>query len=378
MNPTSIGVVEPKTFRTSDTLSLENGDSLAGFELVYETYGKLNKDHSNAVLICHALSGHHHAAGYHDLDNPRSIGWWDNCIGPGKPIDTNQFFVVALNNLGGCHGSTGPTTINPATNKPFGSDFPGVTVKDWVSSQAMLSDHLEIESWCSVIGGSLGGMQALQWAIDHPNRVKSAALIACAPFLSAQNIAFNEIARNAILTDSNYHQGGYLVEKESPAQGLGTARMLGHVTYLSEEGMTAKFGAVESPSDMSADHDVVGEVSSYLQYNGQKFANMFDANTYLLMTHALDQFNPAAEFGNDLIQAFNKTSTRFFVVSFTTDWRFPPERSREIVDAIVAAGRDASYVNVESIYGHDSFLLEIPRYHSVFRSYMNSMAREIS
>lgn len=373
----SVGVVVPNSFKYGDRLELECGETLEEIELVYETYGQLNESHSNAVLICHALSGHHHAAGLHHADNPRSIGWWDNCIGPGKPIDTSKFFVVSLNNLGGCHGSTGPTSNNPSTGKPYGAQFPRVSVKDWVKTQALLADHLGISKFAVVIGGSLGGMQALQWSIDYADRINHAILIACAPFLSAQNIAFNEIARHSIQADRNYHDGNYLELGQRPDKGIGTARMLGHVTYLSEEGMTAKFGAIESQAQAIHSQDVVSEVSSYLQYNGEKFANIFDANTYLLMTHALDQFNPAGEFGNNLVEAINQTQAKFLVLSFTSDWRFPSERSREIVDAIVAAGRNVSYVDIESIYGHDSFLLEIPRYHDTLRTYFNEVAERV-
>ena len=372
--PDSAGLVKPQVAEFNTPLKLENGGELTAFSLLYETYGALNEDRSNAVLICHALSGHHHAAGYHEVNERASLGWWDNCIGPGKPIDTRRFFVVALNNLGGCHGSTGPNTINPETGEPYGADFPQVTVKDWVDTQALFADFLGIESFAAVIGGSLGGMQAMQWAIDYPSRIKNALLIACAPNLSAQNIAFNEIARQAIQTDQYFLKGRYLDSNQIPADGLGTARMLGHVTYLSAEGMAEKFGEEVGQSPQGDIRDVVGEVTSYLQYNGQKFANAFDANTYLIMTHALDQFAPARRFDNDLTRALESATARFFVVSFSTDWRFAPERSREIVDALIAAGRDVSYAEVESISGHDSFLLPIPRYHSILTAYMNHIA----
>ena len=374
----SVGVVEPHVLHFNTPINLENGKSLESFSLFYETYGTLNEARSNAVLVCHALSGHHHAAGYHDPNDRRTLGWWDNCIGPGKPIDTDHFFVISLNNLGGCHGSTGPTTENPSTNQPYGADFPQVTVKDWVASQALFADRLGIESFAAIIGGSLGGMQAMQWAIDYPDRVKNALLIACAPNLSAQNIAFNEIARQAITTDRNFLEGRYLDSQQTPADGLGTARMLGHVTYLSAEGMAKKFGAQETDEEEQDEHDVVGEVTSYLQYNGQKFAHAFDANTYLIMTHALDQFAPASTFDNDLIAAFRTALARFFVISFSTDWRFSPERSREIVDALIAAGRNVSYAEVESISGHDSFLLPIPRYHGILSAYMKNIAANIA
>lgn len=373
----SVGVVTPQQFDFDAPFTLECGAELPSFRLMYETYGELNAARSNAVLICHALSGHHHAAGYHDPDDRRTLGWWDNCIGPGKPIDTDEFFVIALNNLGGCHGSTGPTTIHPDRDEPYGSDFPQVTVIDWVNSQARFADFLEIERFAAIVGGSLGGMQAMQWAIDHPSRVANALLIACAPNLSAQNIAFNEIARQAIQTDRNFHEGRYLDAQSIPADGLGTARMLGHVTYLSAEGMNEKFGSDDRDSDAAAIHDVVDEVTSYLQYNGQKFANMFDANTYLLMTHALDMFDPARASEGDLAEALRRVAARLLVVSFSTDWRFAPERSREIVDAAIAAGCDVSYADIESIAGHDSFLLEIPRYHRILSAYMKQIAADL-
>ena len=374
----SVGVVTPQRAEFNEPFAMENGATLPSFQLMYETYGELNADRTNAVLICHALSGHHHAAGYHDPDDRRTLGWWDNCIGPGKPIDTNDFFVVALNNIGGCHGSTGPTSNNPEINEPYGSDFPQVTVGDWVNSQVRFADYLGIDSFAAVIGGSLGGMQAMQWAIDYPNRVRNALLIACAPNLSAQNIAFNEIARQAILKDRNFNEGRYLAAAAKPMDGLGTARMLGHVTYLSADGMDLKFGG-DAKSDEATDYyDVVGEVTSYLQYNGEKFAGMFDANTYLLMTHALDKFDPARSFDNDLVVALKNATARFLVVSFTTDWRFAPERSREIVDALISAGCDVSYADIESLSGHDSFLLEIPRYHRILTSYMKQIAEGLA
>lgn len=374
----SVGVVAPRCAEFDEPFTMENGATLPSFQLMFETYGELNADRSNAVLVCHALSGHHHAAGLHDPDDRRTLGWWDNCIGPGKPIDTDDFFVVALNNIGGCHGSTGPTSNNPEINEPYGADFPQVTVGDWVNSQARFADYLGIDSFAAVIGGSLGGMQAMQWAIDYPERVRNALLIACAPNLSAQNIAFNEIARQAILKDRNFNEGRYLAEASKPMDGLGTARMLGHVTYLSADGMDLKFGGEANTDETSDYYDVVGEVTSYLQYNGQKFAGMFDANTYLLMTHALDMFDPARSFDNDLVAALKNATARFLVVSFSTDWRFAPERSREIVDALISAGCDVSYADIESLSGHDSFLLEIPRYHRILTSYMKQIAEGLA
>ena len=308
---------------------MQCGIELPGFELVYETYGGLNSARSNAILICHALSGHHHAAGYHSEDESRA-GWWDNCIGPGKPIDTNRFHVVSLNNVGGCHGSTGPRSVNPATGKPFGSDFPTITVRDWVETQALLADHLGIERFAAIIGGSLGGMQAMQWSIDHPERVANAVLIACASHLSAQNIAFNEIARLAIKIGT---ANGERVE-DAVAKGLGLARMIGHVTYLSADSMGDKFGREIKSGNIDQASDVQFQVESYLHYQGERFSREFDPNTYLLITRVLDYFDPAREFDGDLVETLRQATARFLVVSFTSDWRFSPERSDEIVDAL--------------------------------------------
>ena len=372
--PNSVGIVTPQK-RSFGALDLQCGVRLPEFELVYETYGELNADRSNAVLICHALSGSHHAAGYH-AETDRRPGWWDVCIGPGKPIDTDRFFVVSLNNLGGCHGSTGPRSINPARGEPYGPNFPNVTVKDWVRSQAMLADALGIDAFAAVIGGSLGGMQAMQWAIDLPERIRHALLIACAPKLSAQNIAFNEIARQAILTDPDYRDGEYVKADANPDRGLMLARMLGHVTYLSDDSMGDKFGRELRSGDIASGHDVTFQVESYLHYQGRSFSKTFDANTYLLMTRALDYFDPAHEYGDDLVAALSVARCAFLVVSFSTDWRFAPERSDEIVDALVAARRDVVSVGVEASHGHDSFLLPVPRYLAVLTEYLDRVARE--
>jgi homoserine O-acetyltransferase/O-succinyltransferase len=287
----SVGLVTPRVFTSESPFELQCGEALPGFELVYETYGELNAERSNAVLVCHALSGHHHAAGYHSVDD-RKPGWWETCIGPGKPIDTNRFHVVSLNNLGGCHGSTGPTSVNPATGAEYGPDFPTVTVRDWVNSQALLADHLGIERFAAVIGGSLGGMQALQWAIDKPGRVRAAVLIAAAARLSAQNIAFNEIARQAIMGDPQFHAGHYRSRGVNPDLGLMLARMVGHVTYLSDDGMRQRFGRELKSGDLRLGRDVEFQVESYLHHQGRSFSRSFDANTYLLMTKALDFSTP--------------------------------------------------------------------------------------
>jgi len=372
----SVGVVTPETVSFTEPLALDCGQSLPGFELIYETYGELNAARRNAVLICHALSGDHHAAGYHAANGDKS-GWWDTAIGPGKPIDTRHFLVVCCNNLGGCKGSTGPVSINPATGKLYGPDFPIVTVRDWVRSQARLADHLGIPAWAAVIGGSLGGMQAMQWAIDFPERIRHAVLIAAAPRLSAQNIAFNEVARQAILSDPEFHDGRYYENGVAPRRGLMLARMLGHITYLSDEGMRAKFGRELREGKLNFHYDIEFEVESYLRHQGRSFVEHFDANTYLLMTKALDYFDPAADFGNNLTAAFRQAQARFLVIAFTSDWRFAPSRSREIVKALVEARRAVSYAEIQAHHGHDAFLMsDIPRYTETFSAYMQRVAQE--
>jgi len=371
-----LGIVVPQRITLDAPLLLDCGRTLAQHELMVETYGRLNADRSNAILICHALSGDHHAAGFHAAGD-RKPGWWDNCIGPGRPIDTDRFFVVCLNNLGGCRGSTGPGTINPDSGKHWGPDFPIVTVRDWVRSQALLADHLGIRQWAAGIGGSLGGMQIMQWAIDLPERIRHAIVIAAAPKLSAQNIAFNEIARQAILSDPDFHDGHFYEHGTVPSRGLKLARMLGHITYLSDEAMRAKFGRVLRGGHMQFNYEVEFEVESYLRYQGQQFVDRFDANTYLLMTKALDYFDPARDYGDDLVAALSHASARFFVLAFEADWRFSPERSREIVQALVAAGKNVSYALIESQLGHDDFLMPLPEYHQLLRAYLNRVALEV-
>jgi homoserine O-acetyltransferase len=367
----SIGVVTPQLAQFDTPLTLACGRVLERYELVYETYGELNAQRSNAVLICHALSGHHHAAGYHSADD-RKPGWWNECIGPGKPIDTNRFFVVSLNNLGGCHGSTGPCSENPATGKPWGPDFPPLRARDWVNSQARLADKLGIESWAAVVGGSLGGMQAMRWALEYPERVQHCVVIASALKLSAQNIAFNEIARQAIQADPKFDNGNYIYQQTVPEQGLALARMVGHITYLSDDAMARKFGRDLRSGSLEQGSDDIAEfqVESYLRYQGSQFSGSFDANTYMLMTRALDYFDLAREYDNDPVAAFRHAQCSFLVVSFSTDWRFSPQRSREIVDALLAADRPVTYAEIEAKEGHDAFLLPIPRYLDVFNAYM--------
>ncbi len=380
LDPTSVGIVIPKKVHFDEILTLESGQELNGFDLMIETYGQLNADKSNAILICHALSGSHHAAGYHNIDDKKA-GWWDNFIGKGRAIDTSEFFVVCLNNIGSCYGSTGPTTINPDTGKPFGADFPMVTVKDWVMTQAMLADYFGIDVWHAVVGGSMGGMQALRWSIDFPNRLKKCVVIASTPKLSAQNIAFNEVARQSILSDPDFIGGFYLEKNKTPKRGLILARMVGHITYLTDEAMKVKFGRDLKTGKLKFNYDVDFEVESYLRYQGEQFSTRFDANSYLLMTKALDYFDPARGVVDNyenlsdhdaLKHALAHTQCQFLVVSFTTDWRFAPERSQEIVNALISNAKPVSYININAPYGHDSFLFDIPLYRqAVFNFLLN-------
>ena len=369
-HPRSVGFVEAQKAHFDEPLPLKAGRVLPQYDLVYETYGTLNAARNNAVLVCHALSGSHHVAGVY-RDDPHNVGWWDNLVGPGKPLDTEKFFVIGVNNLGGCFGSTGPVSINPATGKPWGADFPFVTVEDWVNAQARLADRLGIERFAAVIGGSLGGMQALSWSLQYPERVRHVLAIATAPKLSAQNIAFNEVARQAILSDPDFHGGNYYEHGVVRKQGLRLARMIGHITYLSDDAMAEKFGRALRHGIMRYSYDIEFEIESYLRYQGDKFARFFDANTYLLTTRALDYYDPAADYGGDLAAAFARAEAAFLVVAFTTDWRFSPARSREIVSALVHSEKDVCYAEIDSKAGHDSFLLEHPRYHAVLRAYFN-------
>ena len=372
----SVGLVSPQKHAFQSPIKLDCGETLDGFELIFETYGELNEQRSNAVLICHALSGDHHAAGYHAGTDSKP-GWWDNCIGPGKPVDTNRFFVVSPNNLGGCGGSTGPLSIDPATGKRFGPNFPIVTVRDWVESQARLADHLNIDRWAAVMGGSLGGMQALQWAIDYPQRVDNAIIIAAAPKLSTQNIAFNEVARQAIRKDPNFRDGNYLDHDVAPEQGLMIARMLGHITYLSDNALGSKFGRELRDGKLNFGFDVEFQIESYLRHQGESFVGRFDANSYLLMTKSLDYYDPAQSFSGRLDRALATVTARSLIVSFSTDWRFSPARSREIVSALLENNRDVSYIDIESEYGHDSFLLDVPLYHEVLAAYFDGIHRQL-
>jgi homoserine O-acetyltransferase len=377
-------IVTPQTYRFDQALPLRSGAVLPAYELVVETYGQLNADKSNAVLICHALNASHHVAGRHaDAQGqpiPRSEGWWDNMIGPGKPVDTNRWFVIGVNNLGSCFGSTGPTHTNPATGQPWGVDFPVVTVEDWVDAQARLLDAMGIKTLAAVMGGSLGGMQTLSWTLRYPDRVKHAVVVASAPNLNAENIAFNEVARRAIVTDPDFHDGHYLQHGTLPRRGLRIARMIGHITYLSDDVMNEKFGRTQKPLEGQPEalaeqayrystQAVEFQIESYLRYQGDKFSEYFDANTYLLITRALDYFDPAREHGGRLSAALAQASAKFLLISFTTDWRFAPARSREIVKALLDNRRDVSYAEIDAPHGHDAFLLDDARYHQEVRAY---------
>jgi homoserine O-acetyltransferase len=373
-NDRSVGAVLPQTAHFDTPLALACGRTLPQYDLAYETYGTLDATHSNAVLICHALNASHHVAGFYAGD-PDNIGWWDNMVGPGKPLDTDRFFVVGVNNLGSCFGSTGPLSTNPATGKPWGSDFPIVTVEDWVDAQAQLADRLGIAQWAAVMGGSLGGMQALDWAIRYPSRIANALVIAAAPNLSAENIAFNEIARQSIMSDPDYHDGNFGAYGVKPRRGLRVARMIGHITYLSDEQMEAKFGR-QLREGLKFSFAPEFQIESYLRYQGEKFADYYDANTYLRVTKALDYFDPATREGGDLARALAPATCRFLVVSFTTDWRFPASRSREIVKALVRERRDVTYAEIAAPHGHDAFLLDDAQYHAVVRAWFERMAAE--
>ncbi len=364
----SIGVVTPQSMHFKQPLPLQSGATLSDYTLVYETYGTLNADASNAVLVCHALNASHHVAGVYE-GQPKSTGWWDNMVGPGKALDTDRFFVIGVNNLGSCFGSTGPMHTNPATGKPYGASFPVVTVEDWVHAQARLADVLGIRQFAAVMGGSLGGMQALAWSMLYPTRVAHCLVIASTPKLSAQNIAFNDVARQAILTDPDFHDGDFYAHGVVPKRGLRVARMIGHITYLSDDDMAEKFGRDLRGDDYQFGYGVDFEIESYLRYQGDKFSEYFDANTYLLITKALDYFDPARAFNGDLSSALANTQAEFLLVSFMTDWRFAPERSREIVQALVKNDRRVSYAEIDAPHGHDAFLLDDPRYMAVVRSY---------
>ena len=378
MNVEHLGVVEPKTAHFDQPLKLTSQGTLAQFDLVYESYGELNQTGTNGILICHALSGDHHVAGHYG--NPhKTTGWWDNMIGPGKPIDTNHFYVICSNNLGGCGGSTGPSSLDPKTKEPYGTHFPIVTVQDWVNTQALLSDKLGIAQWAAVVGGSLGGMQALQWSISYPERLRNAVVIASAPKLSAQNIGFNDVARQAIRTDPDFFNGDYYHRGANPARGMRIARMLGHITYLSESLMGERFGRnLRQKKTFDYEFTPEFEVESYLRYQGDTFVNRFDANTYLLMTKALDYFDPASAHNDDLSKALAPATANFLVASFNSDWRFSSERSKEIVRALQANKLNVSYADIDCPHGHDSFLLDNDDYFKLMRAYFKRIANSLT
>lgn len=390
-------IATPQFMHFDEPLPLQSGGSIADYDLAFETYGQLNADKSNAIVVCHALNASHHVAGSYE-GQPKSEGWWDNMIGPGKPVDTDKFFVIGINNLGSCFGSTGPMHTNSATGKPYGADFPVVTVEDWVDAQARLLDCLGIGRLAAVLGGSLGGMQALSWSLRYPERMRHAVVVASAPNLNAENIAFNEVARRAIVTDPDFNGGHFYEHGVVPARGLRIARMIGHITYLSDDVMNQKFGrSLRAPALLAegadptrggpapdrrdylySTQDVEFQIESYLRYQGEKFSGYFDANTYLLITRALDYFDPARSHDGDLTRALAVAKARFLLVSFTTDWRFAPARSREIVKSLLENNRDVSYAEIDAPHGHDAFLLDDPRYMGVMRSYFEGIARELN
>lgn len=393
-------IATPQTMHFPEVLPLQSGASIRDYHLAYETYGTLNADRSNAVLVCHALNASHHVAGVY-AGQPKSEGWWDNMIGPGKPVDTDRFFVIGVNNLGSCFGSTGPMHTHPDTGEVYGADFPVVTVEDWVNAQARLLDRLGVRQLAAVLGGSLGGMQALSWTLQYPDRMRHAVVVASAPNLTAENIAFNEVARRAIVTDPDFNGGHFYRHGVIPKRGLRIARMIGHITYLSDDVMNEKFGrtlrapalaaalaqgvadpaALATSSDLReylySTQDVEFQIESYLRYQGDKFSEYFDANTYLLITRALDYFDPARHHGGNLTRALANATARFLLVSFTTDWRFSPKRSREIVKALLDNRRSVSYAEIDAPHGHDAFLLDDARYMGLMRSYFNSIAKEL-
>ena len=371
-SPATARLVVPQRHVFVEPLPLQSGSRLPSYELAFETYGTLNAARSNAVLVCHALNASHHVAGVHARDDGSvDVGWWDNMVGPGKPVDTDRFFVVGVNNPGSCFGSTGPASIDPRTGKPYGAAFPVVTVEDWVDAQARLADVLGIERFAAVMGGSLGGMQALAWSIRYPERVAHCIAIASTAKLSAQNIAFNDVARQAIRTDPEFHDGHYYDHGTVPRNGLRVARMIGHITYLSDDDMAEKFGRTLKATDLAFNYEAEFEIESYLRYQGTKFSEYFDANSYLLITKALDYFDPAAAHGGSLTAALAGATARFLIVSFTTDWRFAPERSREVVKALVDNRHPVTYAEIDAPHGHDAFLLDDARYHRLVASYFD-------
>jgi homoserine O-acetyltransferase len=367
--PGEVGLVEPRDFVSIESFLFESGQTLPGFTLRYETYGRLNAARDNVVIICHALSGDHHCAGIHALTD-RKPGWWNNLIGPGKAVDTNRFFVLCSNCLGGCQGSTGPSSINPATGRPYGVSFPFVTVRDMVRAQKRLLDSLGITSIYAAIGGSMGGMQVLQWGIEYPGFIRRLLAMATTARESAQGIGFNEVGRQAIMQDPGWNHGDY-ERNGGPRVGLAIARMMAHITYVSDASMDRKFGRKRKGAADNAAYnfDVQFEVESYLRYQGESFINRFDANSYLYITRAIDHFDLAAAYGS-LEKAFEHVEAETLVVGFTSDWLFPPQQNRDISLALLRSGKRASYAELDTDLGHDSFLLESEELYALVRGFL--------
>lgn len=373
-----VGIVQWQEFnfgKTEDTaLCLDCGKKLKDVVIRYETYGTLNADHSNAILVEHALTGDAHLAGKYS-ENDKKPGWWDEVVGPGRPFDTDKFFIVCSNIISGCSGSTGPRSVNPDTGKPYNMDFPVVTIGDMVRAQKALMDHLEIKKWLAVAGGSMGGMLALQWAVDYPEAMHSVLAIATSPTISPQSIAFNWVSREAIMTDPTFQDGNY---EEQPQRGLAIARMLAHITYLSDESMTAKFGRkLQFSENYTFDFAKDFQIESYLNYQGTRFVERFDANSYLYITRAIDYFDISYKANGDLTAALQDTKCPFLVVSFSSDWLFPAYQSRELVKALLKNGTPVSYCNIESSYGHDAFLLETDALGNLIRNFLLNQYAEI-
>ncbi|MEK9650009.1 MAG: homoserine O-acetyltransferase [Gammaproteobacteria bacterium] len=361
--------IEQFSFEYKNNFSLLNGSSIEGFELVYETYGELNAKKNNAVLVCHAFSGSHHAAGVDEINN--KPGWWHEFIGPGKALDTDKYFVVSPNNLGSCYGSTGPLTHNKETGKPYGPNFPALDVYDWVASQDLLRISLGIEAWEMVLGGSLGGMQALEWSISFPSKIKKAGIIAATALVTSQNIALNQVAREIIRKDAAFENGDYLLSEKKPKDGLKVARMLGHITYLSETNFKNRFGRRLQDINNKIDETINFEVENYLRYQGEKFSEYFDANSYILLTKVMDSYNPAARFDNSIVEALKNCSAKLLIISFDDDWLFPSQYSKELHLSALKAGVQSSFLELTGNNGHDSFLFPTEEYVSAIKNFLN-------
>lgn len=361
-------------FPADEPLELDSGVKLGPWQIAYETYGELNVDKSNAIVICHALTGDQYVASTNPVTG--KPGWWELMVGPGRPVDTNHYFVICANVLGGCLGTTGPATMNPQTGVPYGLDLPVITIRDMVRAQARLVDYLGIDTLFAVMGGSMGGMQVLQWAVSYPERVFAAVPIAAAARHTSQNIAFHEVGRQAIMADPNWWQGTYIQEGVRPTKGLAVARMAAHVTYMSDESLHQKFGRnLQDRDNLTFGFDADFQIESYLRHQGMTFVDRFDANSYLYVTRAMDYFDLADQFDGALPQAFAGTNTRFCVMSFTSDWLFPTSESRQVVKALNAAAANVSFVEIESDRGHDSFLLDVPEMFETIRGFLTGAAR---